>query len=752
MLFYACSQAPEKDMISVATPIQFQPDTTLVYLEDYFVKPHQIDSISSELNYQWNKASATITFIGNPSSAMANIRFWMDGISYDIPSFKSKKQKVTFRLQSFNSENISLMGSFNGWVPEKLDLYDGIYSKTLLLSEGSHQYLFQIDGKNILDPNNSDSVSNGMGAYNSLLNIGEKKQNIKLLTERFNQKTIYLKCIGDCQNIFAYADNHKLNTTLENESIKIDLNQVHKKNEFIRVWATSASTISNDVLIPIKNGHVLTHTNVLHRSNKHAMQLYFMMVDRFNNGRTDNDALVADEDIQPIANYMGGDFVGITQKIKSGYFNALGVNTLWLSPITKNPKGAWGLWNKGGQESEFSGYHGYWPISTTQIDERYGSNSEFNELIDEAHHYGINILIDHVANHVHQEHPVYQNNKDWATSLYLEDGRMNTELWDEQRLTTWFDSFLPTLDFSKKEVVEAMTDSALFWFEEYDIDGFRHDATKHVQIDFWRTLTRKINERIAVPDNRNIYQVGETYGSPELISSFVKTGLLDGQFDFNLYDATVHAFVNEHGNIDRLLQVLEESMKTYGSHHLMANITGNQDKVRFMSYADGSVTFDEDPKKAGWSRPIELQDTLAYKRLHNLAAFTFFIPGIPVVYYADEIGDVGAGDPDNRRMMRFENLSRYEDQTLEIFSYLAKYRKEHLSLLYGETTILYQDKEGFILSRKYFGEETLLLINNSNEEKEFKIPLSPKMTSKYLKKQEGLLTLAPCSFNLLSNH
>ena len=72
------------------------------------------------------------------------------------------------------------------------------------------------------------------------------------------------------------------------------------------------------------------------------MQLYFMMVDRFNNGKTDNDFPVADNRIQPIANYMGGDFVGITDKIKSGYFKDLGMNTLWLSPITKNPKDAWG--------------------------------------------------------------------------------------------------------------------------------------------------------------------------------------------------------------------------------------------------------------------------------------------------------------------------------------------------------------------------------------------------------------------------
>jgi glycosidase len=747
----ACSQAPENGMISVATPIQFQNDSSLVYLEDYFVNPSQIDSIETDLEYYWDRTNSKIKFVENPTSTMANLRFWIGGGSYDIPVFKSEKQAVSFSLNLQTETQVSIFGSFNGWVPEAMSFQEGTYSKTLLLGDGSHQYLFQIDGQNTLDPNNSDSISNGMGAFNSILSIGDNTKYFRLETAHFDEHAIYVKCFGDCESVLAYADNHQLKTSVENEFIKIDLSQVNTKRDCIRVWATSGDAISNDLLIPLNNGRVLVNPNLLERSNKHAMQLYFLMVDRFNNGTTKNDYPVADKAIQPIANYMGGDFTGITAKIKSGYFASLGMNTLWLSPITQNPKDAWGLWNKGGQESEFSGYHGYWPISTTQIDERFGSELEFVELIDEAHKHGINILIDHVANHVHQDHPIYQNNKDWATPLYLEDGRMNTEMWDEQRLTTWFDSFLPTLDFSKKEVVEAMTDSALFWFENYDIDGFRHDATKHVHIDFWRTLTRKINERVVVPNNRNIYQVGETYGSPELIASYVKTGLLDGQFDFNIYDAAVHAFVNEHGDISRLLAVLKESLKSYGSHHLMANITGNQDKVRFMSYADGSVAFDEDPKKAGWSRAIELQDTLAYKRLQNLAAFTFFIPGIPVIYYADEIGDVGAGDPDNRRMMRFENVSVNESQTREVFSRLAKYRKENMALLFGDTRIVYQDENSFVLSRKYFDEETLLLVNNSNQQKQFDIEISSELHSAFIKKQADLLTLAPCSFNLLSN-
>ena len=84
-------------MISVATPIQFQHDSTKVYLEDYFVDPTRIDSIQTQLKHDWNKKSSTITFIENPSSAIENIRFWIDGVSYDIPAFKSKKQEVVFQ-------------------------------------------------------------------------------------------------------------------------------------------------------------------------------------------------------------------------------------------------------------------------------------------------------------------------------------------------------------------------------------------------------------------------------------------------------------------------------------------------------------------------------------------------------------------------------------------------------------------------------------------------------------------------------
>ena len=172
------------------------------------------------------------------------------------------------------------------------------------------------------------------------------------------------------------------------------------------------------------------------------------------------------------------------------------------------------------------------------MDDRLGSEQAFKELIDIAHENGMNVLLDYVAHHVHQDHLLYKQHPEWTTPLYLPDGTMNTEKWDEHRLTTWFDTFLPTWDFSKPEVVEALTDTAMYWVNNYDLDGFRHDATKHIPEAFWQTLTRKMKSQ----SDKKLFQIGETYGNPELISSYVNSGQMDAQFDFNLYDAMVDAF------------------------------------------------------------------------------------------------------------------------------------------------------------------------------------------------------------------
>ena len=157
-------------------------------------------------------------------------------------------------------------------------------------------------------------------------------------------------------------------------------------------------------------------------------------------------------------------------------------------------------------KTKFSGYHGYWPIASSKVDTRFGTNQELKQVVEAAHEHNINVLLDYVANHVHEQHPLYIQHPEYATSLYLPDGTMNVEKWDEYRLTTWFDTFLPTLDFSNPIVVDLMTDSALYWIKEFKLDGFRHDACKHINEEFWRTLTLKLKKQF---NGKMPYQIGE---------------------------------------------------------------------------------------------------------------------------------------------------------------------------------------------------------------------------------------------------
>ena len=197
----------------------------------------------------------------------------------------------------------------------------------------------------------------------------------------------------------------------------------------------------------------------IRRKDFHSQILYSLMIDRFNNGTTDNDWKINSPEVLDKVDYQGGDILGITKKIEEGFFTDLGVTTIWISPITQNPYDAWG--QNVDPDTKFSGYHGYWPIYSTVVDKRFGSDEELRQMLSTAHANEHNVILDYVANHLHINSPVLQKHPDWTTPLILPDGRENIALWDEQRLTTWFDKHIPTLDLEREEVCEPMTDSAL---------------------------------------------------------------------------------------------------------------------------------------------------------------------------------------------------------------------------------------------------------------------------------------------------
>ena len=499
-----------------------------------------------------------------------------------------------------------------------------------------------------------------------------------------------------------------------------------KGRSFIRVYAMGDGKRLNDLLIPLENGKVVSDVAQLTRHDDQAQVLYSLMIDRFHNGNKANDWKMNSPEVLDIVDYQGGDIAGITQKIKDGFFTELGINTIWISPITQNPWDAWGMnkfpngnkYDNTKTYTKFSGYHGYWPIFTTEVEKRFTTEEELHEMLDVAHEHGLNVILDYVANHMHINSPTLQAHPDWHTDSILPDGRRNFELWDEARLTTWFDVHIPTLDLERPEVCSPMTDSALVWLDKFAFDGFRHDACKHIPLNYWRELGAKMKQRYP---NRHIWMIGETYGDPSLIGSYVKSGMLNSQFDFNIYHTAIDVLGKPNQSLQKMHETVMQSLAAYGSHHTMGNISGNHDKCRFISLAGGAVSWNENDKAAGWEREIGVtadgnpeKEEQAYKAAMLLEVINLTIPGVPCIYQGDEYGEAGANDPDNRHMLKFNGLSERQQQFRNEVQQLVQLRRNSLPLIYGEYIPVTVTDTLWVFDRTYMGETVRVSIDLAN--------------------------------------
>lgn len=726
---------------NLVSPLKLNLDSTYLYISDYTeLTPSQIELIVPDaLRVDKTNDSNKLLLIGTLKNPIEIIQLKSKKSLLSFPVFKSSKIKYRFEYKADRKwDSLFIIGSFNGWVRNshalKYEESKNIWSIDLVLNEGFHAYKLWTGSEELLDANNPEKTENGLGGFNSVLKIGEPNEEISFVTtDSVNHKEfdIVFEDSNQADQVFVFHNNNLVSDKFLKKSsgrirVNIDEYKFQDERSFIRVFSSRKGKILNDILVPIHKGKIVYRRDVLSRNDHHNLRMYFVMVDRFFDGNEQNNRKNGDS-VLAKADFMGGDLAGIAKKIKEAYLDSLHINALWISPIARNPDGAWGLWQKG-VVSKFASYHGYWPVSYSQIDPRFGNAADLKLVIDELHQKNSSIFLDYVANHVHIEHPLIQQFPDWKTDLVLADGSLNLERWDEHRLTTWFDVFLPSLDLENPVVREAVTDSALYWFKNFDLDGFRHDATKHIPEDYWRLLSYKLKTRLDQSKAKNIYQIGETYGGPELISSYVSSGMLNAQFDFNLYDAALRFFATDFDTLqsakqkEDLKNTIKDGFRYYGYHHLMGNISGNQDKPRFVSLADGSVSFSEDTKLAGWTREIGDAQEKAFPRLANMMALNFFLPGIPVIYYGDEIGMPGANDPDNRRMMKFSDLDQKQLWLKNTVNLLSKIREENLELIYGDTKVLESEGNSLVLMRSYMGQISLLIISKNPEQIQIKLP------------------------------
>ena len=626
---------------------------------------------------------------------------------------------------------IYLSGIFNGWSRDKTPLAgpneNGEYSVELPLEPGRYPYKFFVDEQWAIDPANPETEDNGMGEKNSVVTISGEKRSAapSIFADRVTPKALIVRAIKGSRPIEKVSAVLESSSECKLGSAKIDGDEIQVTLPadfvgYVRVLAADSEGIaSNVVRCPIGSSKSFRWQDAV---------LYYAFTDRFANGDRANDRPVENPDVAAPANFHGGDLLGIRQKINEGYFEKLGINTVWLAPLNKNPAGAYQEYPE--PRRWYTGYHGYWPVSSTELDPHIGSSRQLRGLVDAAHAHGIKVIADLVLHHVHEEHPWWKQHRDWFGSLNLPDGRKNLRLWDEQQFTTWFEPYLPSFDFSKPEPVRALIENSIWWARQYRLDGYRLDAVKHILPSFWWKFRSALREKVDRERDTPLYLVGETFKDRAGIMSFVGPNMLDGQFDFPLYDQIKDTFARGSGGMKELDDSLNSSEKIYGKETLMSPLIGNHDKGRFMAFADGDLPGPDNAKEeeVGWKNPPKVDDPANFAKLKLAQAFLMAIDGVPMVYYGDEIGMTGAGDPDNRRDMRFgDQLSADEKNVLQNFQKLGALRRQHPALRYGSRRVLLVSPDVYAFVRVHLDDRVLTVFNRAKQETKVDLQVAPEL-------------------------
>lgn len=374
--------------------------------------------------------------------------------------------------------------------------------------------------------------------------------------------------------------------------------------------------------------------------------IYLIMPDRFADGDSSNNDPLQSRGLYDRSRtryYHGGDFQGVMAHLP--YLKSLGVTAVWLTPWYDNvnhlnereryPEGA------GGTPQPITDYHGYGSVDFYGVEEHFGTLAKLRELVDAAHRLGIKVIQDEVANHTGPYHPWvddpptptwYNGTKDHHLANTFQTWVLHdphpVEQMKRETLEGWFINILPDLNQNDEETARYIIQNTLWWIGVTGIDAIRQDTWQYVPDSFWRRWTTAIKREYP-----NVNVVGEVLDGDVAHCAFFQGGRvrfdgvdtrLDTLFDFPLLYPLRRAFA-EGKSLKDLAWVLSQD-QLYPNPNVLITTLGNHDMSRFMSEPGATI--------AG----LNLAHTLIMT-----------MRGTPQIYYGDEIGMKGTGDPDNRR-------------------------------------------------------------------------------------------------------
>ncbi len=624
---------------------------------------------------------------------------------------------VAFRLElDAPAEVVYLAGSFNQWQPRAMPMAPSadrrVWTLTLRLAPGAHQYKFVVNGADWRTDPNAPTIDDGNGNLNSVVWVEPDGYN---RPARLGDGHITRSAIrhepGDLRDRNPIGEVLYLRLRVRRDDVA-HITLHYRQNgrtrriamtpfvsdalyTYFRVRLPEADL---DYWFELRDGRTRLRlpegNNIFrHRRGENRLDVpnwvqdavfYQIMPDRFYNADPTNDP----DPSQPIDftgridgdGFYGGDLPGILKQLD--YLRALGVDALYLTPVFASVT-----------------HHNYDTDDYERVDPALGVNEDLILLTQTLHQHNMRLVLDGVFNHVgvyffafqdllrHQQASPF---RDW---FIVERFPVAVE-WNPGYWAWWNIPYMPKLNHENPLVRRYLLGVIERWTRTLRLDGWRLDVPNEVPDGFWREFRPVV--RRANPDAVIIGEIWDDAGR------WLQGDMFDSVMNY-VWRGAVLGFV-AHGSLtpsqfdQRMAQL--QVMYPRQSLYAMYNMLSSHDTPRFRRECGGDLN---------------------RVRLGFLLQFTAI--GAPAIYYGDEIGMDGGGTPDNRRPMRFERTPE-EQSLLDYVRDLIALRKRSVALRRGEwTTVLVDDSRklyGFV--RHHAADAALVLLNLSDQPRRIELP------------------------------
>jgi glycosidase len=393
---------------------------------------------------------------------------------------------------------------------------------------------------------------------------------------------------------------------------------------------------------------------------------YQIFPERFHNGdpsRNPVGALEWGSHPPERENFFGGDIVGMTEKLS--YLSDLGISGLYLTPIFHAPSN-----------------HKYDTLDYFNIDPHFGTNSDFKSFVDKSHERGIKVMLDAVMNHCGINHEFFKD--------VIKKGR-DSEYWDwfhitedpanENGLGIAYETFafepkMPKLNTRNPAVRDYLTSVGRYWIDEFNIDAWRLDVANEIDHKFWRHFREKIEHKKghspsvkgshSADRDQRVFILGEVWHDA---LPWLDGSQFHSVMNYPLYSAIIKFLAKDQINASAFKKEITRILHLYPVQimSVLFNIIGSHDTPRAATAAGENMS-----------------------KLKLMFLFQFAFPGVPSIYYGDELGMTGEHDPGCRACMNWNPSEEQKDMQSFVKNLIANRKRE---IAFGSPHFMFLDSE-----------------------------------------------------------